>query len=81
MELLSDRNIYPDNRIICPTIMPAERRAKDGDAGWMKDIALDSFEGGHVVVNVERGAKRYSVSYLSAQDESMTVRSVLHFKV
>lgn len=81
MELLSDRSLYPGERIICPTIMPAERRAKDGDAAWMKDIARPSYEGGHVVVNVEKGGGRYSVSYLSAQDESMTVRSVLHFKV
>ena len=80
MELLSDRSIYPDDRIICPTIMPSERRAKDGDAAWMKDIAPDSFEGCHVVVNVEKGGRRYSVSFLSAADESMTVRSVLHFK-
>ena len=80
MELLSDRSIYPDDRIICPTIMPSERRAKDGDAAWMKDIVPDSFEGCHVVVNVEKGGRRYSVSFLSAADESMTVRSVLHFK-
>ncbi|MBR5703012.1 MAG: MBL fold metallo-hydrolase [Bacteroidales bacterium] len=81
MELLSDRSIYPGDRIICPTIMPAERRAKDGDAVWMKDVAKASYEGGHVVVNVEKGGRRYSVSYLTASDESMLVRSVLHFKV
>lgn len=81
MELLSDRSLYPGDRIICPTIMPAERRAKDGGAAWMKDIAPASFEGGHVVVDVEKGGTRYSVSYLSASDESMLVRSVLHFKV
>ena len=81
MELLSDRSIYPEDRIICPTIMPAERRAKDGDAAWMKDVARASYEGGHVVVNVEKGGRRYSVSYLTASDESMLVRSVLHFKV
>ena len=80
MELLSDRSIYPGNRIICPTIMPAERRAKDGDAAWMKDVATESYDGGHVVVNVEKGGRRYSVSWLTASDESMTVRSVLHFK-
>ena len=80
MELLSDRTIYPGERIICPTIMPAERREKDGDAAWMKDIALDSYEGGHVVVNVEKGGRRYSVSYLTAADESMTVRSVLNYR-
>ena len=81
MELLADRSLYPGDRIICPTIMPAERRAKDGGAAWMNDIARDSYEGGHVVVNVEKGGRRYSVSYLTAADESMTVRSVLHFRV
>ncbi len=80
MELLSDRSIYPGSRIICPTIMPAERREKDGDAAWMKDVAPESYDGGHVVVNVEKGGRRYSVSWLTAADESMTVRSVLHFK-
>ena len=80
MNLLADRSIYPGDRIICPTIMPAERRQKDGDAAWMEDIAKESYEGGHVVVNVEKGGKRYSVSYLTAQDESMTVRSVMHFR-
>lgn len=81
MELLSDRSIYPGNRIICPTIMPAERRAKDGDADWMKDVAPEAFEGGHVVVNVEKGGRRYSVNWLSAADESMTVRSVQRFTI
>lgn len=80
MELLSDRSIYPGDRIICPTMMPAERRKKDGDAAWMGDIAKDSYEGGHIVVNVEKGGKRYTLSYLTAQDESMTVRSVMHFR-
>ena len=79
MELLSDRGIYPGSRIICPTIMPAERHAKDGDAAWMKDIAPEAFEGGHVVVNVEKGGGSYSVAWLSAADESMTVRSVRRF--
>lgn len=80
MELLSDRSLYPGERVICPTIMPAERRAKDGESAWMKDIAPASFEGGHVVVNVEKGGARYSVSYLTARDESMIVQSVLQFK-
>lgn len=80
MELISDRSIYPGDRLICPTIMPAERREKDRDAAWMKDIASESFEGCHVVVNVENGGRRYSVSFIPAANESMLVRSVLHFK-
>lgn len=79
MEILADRSLYPGERIICPTIMPAQRRAKDGNADWMKDVAKESYDGGHVVVNVEKGGKKYSVTYLTAEDESMTVKSVLHF--
>ena len=79
MSIIADRANYPGERLICPTMMPAERRAKDGNADWMKDVAKESYDGGHVVVNVEKGGRRYSVTYLTAQDESMTVKSVLHF--
>ena len=81
MELLSDRSIYPGSRILCPTIMPAERRAAEGDSAWMKDVSPESFEGGHVVVNVEKGGRRYSVAWLTAADESMIVRSIQRFTI
>ena len=79
MDIVADRSIYPGERIICPTMMPAERRAEDAGKAWMNDVAKASYEGGHVVVNVAKGGKTYTVSYLSAQDESMTVKSVMHF--
>ena len=79
MDIVADRSIYPGERIICPTMMPAERRAEDAGKAWMNDVAKASYEGGHVVVNVAKGGKKYTVSYLSAQDESMTIKSVMHF--
>lgn len=79
LQLLSDRSIYPGDRVICPTIMPAARREKDMDAAWMKDIAPETFEGCHIVVNVDRGGKSYSVSFIPARDESMTVCGIMHF--
>jgi len=79
MQLLSDRSIYPGDRVICPTIMPAARREKDRDAAWMKDIAPETFEGCHIVVNVDREGKSYSVSFIPARDESMTVCGIMHF--
>ena len=79
MQLLSDRSIYPGDRVICPTIMPAARREKDRDAAWMKDIAPETFEGCHIVVNVDRDGKSYSVSFIPARDESMTVCGIMHF--
>ncbi len=79
MELLADRSLYPGDRVICPTIMPAERRAADGGSAWMNDVAKASYEGGHVVVNVAKGGRHYTVSYLGARDENMLVRSVMRF--
>lgn len=79
LQLLSDRSIYPGDRVICPTIMPAARREKDRDAAWMKDIAPETFEGCHIVVNVDREGKSYSVSFIPARDESMTVCGIMHF--
>ena len=46
----------------------------------MKDITPASYEGSHVILDVEPGGKAYSINYVSAADESMTVRSVLKFK-
>ena len=80
MARLADRNIYPGERVICPGIMPAERRAEDAGKAWLDDVEKASYEGGHVILNVEKGGKKYSITYLSAADESMTVKSVMHFR-
>ena len=80
MARLSDRTLYPGERLLCPGIMPAERRAEDAGQPWLQDVAPASFDGGHVVLNVEKGGHDYSISYLTAADESMTVKSVMHFK-
>lgn len=79
MERLADRSIYPDDRIICPGIFPNERREEDAGKIWMSDINKDSFDGGHIILNVEPDGKRYSITYLTADDESMTVKSVIEF--
>ena len=81
MGRVCDRSLYPGERIVCPGIMPKERRDTDSSCTWMKDVSDSSFEGGHVVLNVEKGGEEYSITYLTAEDESMTVRSVMKFKV
>lgn len=80
MENISDRSLYPGDRVVCPGIFPPERRAQDDGQEWMKDITPASYEGSHVILDVEPGGKAYSINYVSAADESMTVRSVLKFK-
>ena len=80
MERLADRSLYPGDRVLCPCIFPAERRAEDAGSPWLEDIEPACFDGAHVILDVEPGGKRYSITCLDARDESMTVRSVLHFK-
>ena len=79
MERVADRSLYPGPRVMCPGIFPAERRAEDAGSPWLDDIEPSCFDGAHVVLDVTPGGKRYSISCIDARDESMTVRSVLHF--
>ena len=79
MERLSDRSLYPGDRLLCPGIFPVERVAEDAGSPWLNDIATACFAGAHVVLDVDRGGKRYSITCLDARDESMTVRSVHRF--
>ena len=80
MERLYDRTIYQGDRIVCPGIFPKERKAEDNGKSFLSLIPNAAFEGGHVILNVSDNGKRYSISYLSAQDESMTVRSTIDFQ-
>ena len=80
MKRLADRTIYPGERYLCPTIMPKERRQTDGDKVWMKYVVPETFTGCHIVLNVDKSGKRYSLNFISAEDELMTVKSVLKFR-
>ena len=80
---LEDRSAYPGDRLVCPCLMPLERRADmvaSGKTSLLEDVAPESFEGSHVILTVERGGRNYSITYVTAADESMTVRSVRRFK-
>jgi len=79
-EIIADRTAYSDDRILCPGIFPAERRAADKGMSFMEDIPSESYEGSHIVLDVEPGGKQYSINYLTAEDESMTVKSVMEFR-
>lgn len=80
LERIADRTAYPGERLIAPGIFPAERRFEDVGKPFMSDIAPESFAGGHVVFDVPPGGKDYTLSYLRADDESMTVTGVYHFE-
>ena len=80
MERIADQSIYPGERIVCPGIFPKERRQEDAGKEWLGIIHKDSFSGGHIVLDVPKGGKDYSITYLTAEDESMKVLSVMNFR-
>ena len=80
MERLADRSLYPDDRLLCPGIMPVERRAEDRGKKWLEDVPEATYEGAHIVLNVPKGGKHFSLTFLSANDEQMTVRSSVQMK-
>lgn len=76
---LADRNLYPGDRVICPGVFPKSRREEDAGKAWTNDVAKASYDCGHIVLDVPPGGKEYTMTYLTADDESMTVKSVLKF--
>jgi glyoxylase-like metal-dependent hydrolase (beta-lactamase superfamily II) len=80
MERIADQSIYPGERIVCPGVFPKERREEDAGKAWLDIIHKDSFDGGHIVLDVPKGGKEYSITYLTAADESMKVLSVINFR-
>ncbi len=76
---LADRSLYPGERVICPGVFPKSRREEDAGKAWTKDVPKAAYDCGHIVLDVPPGGKDYTISYLTADDESMTVKSVMKF--
>lgn len=76
---LADRSLYPGDRVICPGVFPKSRREEDAGKAWTNDVAKASYDCGHIVLDVPPGGKTYTMTYLTADDESMTVKSVMKF--
>ena len=76
---LADRSLYPGDRVICPGVFPKSRREEDAGKAWTNDVAKASYDCGHIVLDVPPGGRDYTMTYLTADDESMTVKSVLKF--
>ena len=79
MDRLADRTLYPGDRTICPLVVHPDWLTEEEAGPWKEVVDPACFDGCHVVLDVPRGGRKYSISYLDARDESMTVRSVMHF--
>ena len=73
MTNMASTELYAGERIVCPTCFPPERAELYKDAPWLPVVAK---HGGHVVVRVFDGGRQFKVYYLTANDESMTIKAV-----
>ena len=76
---LSDRAAYPGPRLIAPGVFTPERRFEDEGKPFLRDIAPEAFDAGHVVLNVAPGGNTYTVAYVTADNESMKVTGAYDF--
>ena len=83
---------FDDCEVLTDVSLPASLRRIDSRAfaecvslgsialpAGLYDIAPEAFDAGHVVQNVAPGGNAYSVAYVTADDESMTVRGAYDF--
>ncbi len=74
MERLSDRSLYPGERMHFPCVFPYERVKAAAGKPFMADIAQETIGmGAHVIVTVPPGGESFKISCLSAEDENMTI--------
>lgn len=70
---MTDRTLYPGNRLVCPTWAAAEQMELYKDSPWQADLKPAA---GHVVLRVSNGGRQYQLYHLTAADESMNVKAV-----
>ena len=79
LENMCDRSAYPGPRLVAPNVFTPVRRIEDAGHSYLADIAPESFEAGHVVLTVAPDGAKYSLAYVTADDESMKVTGAYDF--
>ena len=77
---ICDRSLYPEPRLVAPCVFPPVRRFEDAGRPFLRDIAPESFDAGHVVLTVAPGGANYTVAYVTADNESMRVTGAYGFE-
>ncbi len=66
--------------LYAPGIFPARRRKADAAETWSKDMAPESFNGAHAVVDVAPDGKTYRLMMVDASNENRTILGAYDFK-
>ena len=80
MERLSNKTLYPEDRLFVPGILPSHRLEDDAGKPWIAMSEPTCAKGAHVIVDVAPGGESYTVASVAAADESMRVMAVHNFK-
>jgi len=80
MARMADRTLYSGDRLLCPQVLPKLRLDEDRGKAWLTDVPKCIYEPKHLVFDVPPGGETFSLSFLRACDESMTVESVMNFQ-
>ena len=80
MERLSNKALYPEDRLFVPGILPSHRLEEDAGKPWIAMSEPTCAKGAHVIVDVAPGGESYTVATVAAADESMRVMAVHNFK-
>jgi len=80
MTRLADRTLYPEDRLLCPAVFTERRRGEDANQPWSAGVPKAVYEPKHLVFDVPPGGETFSISFVRAADESMTVESVMNFQ-
>ena len=77
---LSDRSLYPGDRMILPTVFPKERLAEDAGRAYLADIpeAVRN-DGAHIVLTVPAGGRTYTMTCLDPSDKELRVKAEYAF--
>ena len=70
----------PGEHVYFPGIVPTWEIRDGVRPPWMAKAAAPCWEGAHTVLSVRPGGREYSMTLLSAADETMTVRGVMEFR-
>ena len=76
LERLSNRAFYRGRKdvLVCPGVFPEPRLTKEEKAPYFRDIACECCGTGvHIVITVPPGGENFTVTFVSAADESMKV--------
>lgn len=72
LRTMTSKELYPGERLIIPTNIPEISKTYIGE----NNVSKLTGDGGHVVIKVNPGGKKFNIFLLTTEDESMQIKSI-----